>query len=172
MPRRAVPQDAKTDTPPAISVDRRARPLRLGFLVDPRSRDSVCSAIEVATALWGGRYCPLIPVFRTAPSAWLKTRSTRKPPSATQIADGYVRLFEPDYLVETVPGLAGKLAFPSQRVRSLEKILVPGKGVAHEARDTLRYQSSAHSHLGRVGPAVGAERPALSIRARLPDELS
>lgn len=140
MPHRPVPQEAKTDTPPAISIDRRARPLRLGFLVDPRSRDSVRSAIEAATALWGGRYCPLIPVFKTAPSAWLKSRSTRNRPSATKIADGYIRLFEPDYLVETIPALASKLAFPTKRVLSLDQVLVPGEGVAHgvDAADLYR----------------------------------
>lgn len=140
MPRRPVSQEANTADPPAITIDRRARPLRLGFLVDPESHDSVRSAIEVATALWGGRYCPLIPVFKTAPSAWLETHSTRNRPSATTIADGYVRLFEPDYLVETVPSLADRLAFPTKRVLSLDKMLVPGKGIAHgvDAGDLYR----------------------------------
>src|SRR6266498_3763217 len=120
-----------TNDSPSIQAERRARPVRLGLLVDPRSGDSVLRAVETATAVWGGRYCPMIPVFRTAPSAWLKNRSTRRRPSAREIAQGYLRLFEPDYLVETVPGLGGALHFPKERVLSLNKVLEPGKGVRH-----------------------------------------
>src|SRR5437879_10862002 len=90
----------------SISIDRRARPLRLGFLVDPESASSVRAGIQAATAIWGGAFCPLIPILKTPPAEWLKFASSRHPPSAGTIADGYVRLFKPDHLVETVTGLA------------------------------------------------------------------
>src|SRR6266404_1086659 len=123
----------------SISIDRRARPLRLGFLVDPDSPDSVRSGIEAATAIWGGAYCPLIPIFKTPPAEWLKFGPSEPPASATTIAEGYVQLFKPDYLVETMPGLAASLTFPAERTLSLAQ-LFDGKGVDHgvDAADIYR----------------------------------
>src|SRR5207253_1422276 len=110
---------------------RRARPLRMGFLVDARSTDSVRSAIEAATALWGGAYCPLIPIFKTAPASWLKYRSTKRRLSATAIAEGYLQLFRPDYLVETIPGLAAGLTFSPERLLQLGTLFDPERGLSH-----------------------------------------
>ncbi len=114
----------------SIRIDRRARPLRLGFLVDAESPDSVRSGIEVATAIWGGGYCPLIPVFKTVPTEWMKLRAPERHPPASLIADGYVQLFQPDYLVETLAGLAANLTFPSERTLSLAQLFDPN-GVRH-----------------------------------------
>lgn len=114
----------------SISIDRRARPLRLGFLVEPGAANSVRAGIEAATAIWGGAYCPLIPILKTTPTGWQRFASTRQPPSAVTITEGYVRLFEPDYLVETVTGLARGLRFPAERTLSLAAVFEP-RGVTH-----------------------------------------
>ena len=129
------------DDATSITIDRRARPLRFGFVVDARSGESVRKGIEAATALWGGAYCPLIPMFRTAPSEWLKFRSTKRRPSPAAIGDGYIQLFRPDYLVETIPGLAAHLAFPSGRVLELGTLFDAQRGLSHGVGATDIYRA-------------------------------
>lgn len=55
--------------------------------------------MRLATIMWGGQMCPLIPVAKKMPPEWSDTAV-----SASQISRGYVRFFEPDLLVQTAPG--------------------------------------------------------------------
>jgi hypothetical protein len=86
-----------------ISADIRLRPLRIGFLVRPNDLTSVKEIMRYCTAVWGGIYNPIIPVFRTPPKAWAREPFDRIRGMA--VARGYVRFFEPDVYVEAEKGL-------------------------------------------------------------------
>lgn len=78
------------------------RRLRIGYLVDPGDRTAISRVLRMATCSWGGMMCPLIPVMRRVPKAWRDEPFRRPTPS--KITQGYLRFFEPDVFVETVPG--------------------------------------------------------------------
>jgi hypothetical protein len=99
----------------------RLRPIRFGFLVKPDDGNSLLQVFRVNTCLWGGRFNPIIPHLRTVPRWW--DRHGHRFESAKQIVDGYLDFFEPDFIVESVPGLAEGVAFDSKRVLSLSGML-------------------------------------------------
>ena len=78
------------------TVNVKLRPIKLGFLVNPKDKDSLLKAIEINTFLWGGMYNPIIPTYRRIPQKWeygpenLNTQS---------IISGYLDNFDPDYVI-------------------------------------------------------------------------
>jgi hypothetical protein len=52
------------------SVDIKARPLRLAYLVDPRNAEQIRDAIQLSSTLWGGIYSPIIPLYKRLPNTW------------------------------------------------------------------------------------------------------
>ncbi len=96
------------------------RPTRIGFLVRPSNLRGLRSIFQLCSCLWGGMYNPIIPVSRSIPAAW--RRGPHRRPAGRELAQGYVRFFEPDVFVETEPGLArsigiANIAHPSLRSR-------------------------------------------------------
>jgi len=92
----------------SISVRQRLRPVRYLFII-PSDADALLRAAALNTIIWGGIYNPI--VLRTAP------------------LDGYIREFDPDYLVNlTGEGLGGpfettfrfRILTDSDLVRDLE----------------------------------------------------
>lgn len=57
--------------------------------------------MRLATTMWGGQMCPMIPVMTRKPSQWMDKFSNDR---SEQISKGYIRFFEPDLLVQTAPG--------------------------------------------------------------------
>ncbi|TWD09790.1 hypothetical protein FB595_104137 [Sphingobium sp. AEW010] len=84
-----------------VTADITLRPIRLGFLVDPRDIVSIRRVMRMATTMWGGIMCPIIPVMKRLPTAWSSNQLSEQP---QQISQGYIRFFEPDLLVQTKPG--------------------------------------------------------------------
>lgn len=84
-----------------VTADITLRPIRLGFLVDPRDIALIRHVMRMATTMWGGMMCPIIPVMKRLPTAWSDKPLSVQP---QQISRGYVRFFEPDLLVQTKPG--------------------------------------------------------------------
>jgi hypothetical protein len=84
------------------------RPVRLGFLVPPDDLAIVSRVARLSCCLWGGRYNPMIPFFETGGERWVP-RYQRE--GGSRVARGYVDFFEPDVLVETMPGMAEKLGW-------------------------------------------------------------
>lgn len=78
-----------------------SRPLRLGFLVDPKKITSIKKAIEINSTIWGGAYNPLIPVYKGTPR-WEKPFKSPKP---EEIVKGYIEAFDPDILVQCTNNL-------------------------------------------------------------------
>ena len=79
------------------TLELKSRPLKFGFLVDPKRASSIRKAIELSSTFWGGTYNPLIPVYKRAPKNWEKPF---KPPKAVDIVRGYIKAFDPDILVQ------------------------------------------------------------------------
>lgn len=106
--------------PEAINARMRVRPLRLGFLIKPDDRAGLRRVVEINTCLWGGIFNFIIPLFHRTPQRYL-VRPFRGP-NAKEFIAGLIEAFEPDFLVETKPGLATGLAFPEQRVIAIDDI--------------------------------------------------
>jgi hypothetical protein len=104
----------------SIEARIRVRPLRLGFLIKPNDRAALRRVIETNTCLWGGVFSFIIPLFHRAPPRYLD-RPFRKP-TAKEFVAGLLDAFEPDFLVETEPGLASGLVFPEKRIIGIDNI--------------------------------------------------
>ena len=101
----------------------RLRPTRFGFLVAPNDMHSLERVFRVNTCLWGGKYNPIIPVFAKRPSWW--DRHGMRGETADQIVNGYLDYFEPDVLVETIPGQAASLGYAEDRVVAIDRLVPP-----------------------------------------------
>jgi hypothetical protein len=76
----------------------RSRPVRLGFLVNPRDAGEVKKAIQISSTLWGGPYNPFIPIFnRRTPKSWKDLPRTLAPET---IVGGYISAYDPDVLIQ------------------------------------------------------------------------
>jgi hypothetical protein len=81
-----------------VGLNRKVRPLRLAFMLDPSDRSQLLGALEINTILWGGRFNPMVPVYRRTPGQWEMKPFSR--PTAKAILDGYLRAFDPDFVVD------------------------------------------------------------------------
>jgi hypothetical protein len=81
-----------------LSAVVRLRPARIALLVTPGDKAAVIKFMRICTCMWGGKYNPIIPVFRKPPKAWV----AEFPGDVTglEIARGYIQFFEPDAFVE------------------------------------------------------------------------
>lgn len=107
-----------------LSADVRLRPIRFGFLLKPDDKAGVLEACRMNTCLWGGRFNPLIPRFKSVPKWWDRHHPSFE--TAPQIVNGYLDFFEPDFLIEMQPGLAEGLGFDNERVLSPQSVLSRG----------------------------------------------
>lgn len=106
-----------------VHLTTRLRPTRLGFLVAPNDLKNLEKVFRINTCLWGGKYNPIIPVFAKRPNWW--SRHELRGESADQIVNGYLDYFEPDLLVETIPGQAASLGYDEDRVIAIERLNPP-----------------------------------------------
>jgi hypothetical protein len=113
-----------------LSAVVRLRPARIALLVSPRDKAAVVKFMRISACMWGGRFNPIIPVFRKPPKAW----AAEFPGDATglEIARGYIQFFEPDAFVEAQPGLLEKAGLSALRgyisqgrVLTLDELLAP-----------------------------------------------
>lgn len=99
----------------------RVRPLRFAFLVEPTDRTSLRNVFQLNSALWGGSYNFIIPVFNGVPRRYriphLRT------PTAAGMRNGLIEAFQPDFLVEMKAGAATGLGFSQTRVISYTDLL-------------------------------------------------
>src|ERR1041385_2273451 len=80
------------------SINITLRPLKFAFLVDPRKMGALLEAIQVSTFLWGGRFCPIVPVISRVPTIWRKAEWFSRL-NARKISAGYIDTYDPDFLV-------------------------------------------------------------------------
>ncbi len=79
----------------------KCRPLRLAFLIPP-DKAALRKAIQVNSTLWGGTYNPIIPLYAQVPKTW-RMYPGQKVVMKDRVA-GYVRAFDPDFLVDCTGG--------------------------------------------------------------------
>ncbi len=101
----------------------RLRPTRIGFLVSPFDHASIRRVMRYCTCLWGGRFNPIIPVSPELPAAWKRDRRPR--PSGLQLAQRYIRFFEPDVFVDATKGFSTQLGYGDDKVDMLHPRVVP-----------------------------------------------
>jgi hypothetical protein len=106
-----------------ISVEVRLRPVRFAFMARPDDKADLLRIFQTNTCLWGGLYNPIIPFFKRVPAWW--ERNGIRFDSATQIVNGYLDYFEPDFLVETDNGIADGFGVDPKRIIPLAEILPP-----------------------------------------------
>ncbi|HEY9081472.1 hypothetical protein [Magnetovibrio sp.] len=101
--------------------DIRLRPTRVGLLVNPSDKQSIMQFVRYCACLWGGQFNPIIPVSDRLPTKWKEGVFSLR---GRDLAQGYLRYFEPDVLVEAVPGMAAKLGYAATKT-SFTNLIVP-----------------------------------------------
>lgn len=108
----------------SVSVNVRLRPTRFAFMVRPEDAKNLRKIFEINTCLWGGQYNPIIPFFKRVPTWW--ERKGYQFDNATQIINGYLDYFEPDFVVEAEKGIASGFGIDPERILQLADILPRG----------------------------------------------
>ncbi|HUD03903.1 MAG TPA: hypothetical protein VMR73_00210, partial [Candidatus Paceibacterota bacterium] len=80
------------------NVNLKIKPLKLAFLVDPNNVKQIREAIQISSTLWGGAYCPIIPLHKKMPKTWKE--GPVKAPKARKVTLGYIEAFDPDIFVQ------------------------------------------------------------------------
>lgn len=80
------------------SINLKIRPIKLAFLVDPNNAKQVREAIQLSSTVWGGVYCPIIPLHKKMPKTWKD--GPFKAPKAKKVILGYIEAFDPDVLIQ------------------------------------------------------------------------
>jgi hypothetical protein len=73
------------------------RPIKFAFLIDPSKKEDLRQAIRINTFLWGGRFNPIIPVYKRKPAIF--DGSYSKWPGYRSFINGYIDAYDPDYIV-------------------------------------------------------------------------
>lgn len=117
-----------------VTADVSLRPVRLGYLVNPREKQTVRDVMRMTTTMWGGMMSPLIPVMKRLPVEWNDKHLSYGP---LQISRGYIRFFEPDLLVQTKAGQLASLGLSeepawstSQRFFNFDNLIRKDHGLA------------------------------------------
>lgn len=91
------------------TIETKARPIKLAYLVEPDSAEQVRNAIRLSSSLWGGMYFPILPLYKRVPTTWRD--KPLKAPQAKNVILGYLEAFDPDILVQlsgSVPDFIAK----------------------------------------------------------------
>jgi hypothetical protein len=105
------------------SAQVRIRPFRLAFLVEPKDTKALHRVFEMNSALWGGRFNFIVPLFKKVPDRY--KQEYQKPISAKAMISGFIEAFQPDYVVEARPNQCKKygLDFPERRSAIFAELL-------------------------------------------------
>jgi hypothetical protein len=100
----------------------RVRPLRFAFVVEPRDKTGLQKIFETNSALWGGIFNFIIPLFKQVPTRYREKYSKTIPAQA--MLKSLVEAFQPDYLVELKPGAASSygITFPEKRILGIDDL--------------------------------------------------
>jgi hypothetical protein len=116
------------------TIETKARPIKLAYLVEPDNKQQVRNAIRLSSSLWGGMYFPILPLYNRMPATW-RDKPLRSQPAKNVIL-GYLDAFDPDVLVQfsqTVPDFITKTGLeiikPNDIWRYIGDNLAPTFGV-------------------------------------------
>jgi hypothetical protein len=104
-----------------FDVESTVRPVRLAFLVEPNNKTDLKSIFQINSEIWGGKYNPIFPLYKTKPKPW----KTIKDGSCEDIIQALIQYAEPDFLVEITPGSAARYSdyIPVISIRSIRPTL-------------------------------------------------
>ena len=98
-----------------LNIQVKARPIKIAFLVDYDDKDNLKKALTISSALWGGMYFAIIPVYKRIPRKYSDYNGYFLK-SPNDIITGYLGNFDPDYLVNLSAQANSKLPMPAERV--------------------------------------------------------
>ena len=116
-----------------IDLSIRLRPIRFAYLTNPSDTNSLLRIFESNTCLWGGMFNPIIPFYKKTPKWWKNHPAEHE--NFKEIIKGYLNYFEPDFIVETKPGITKYLGIPKESVISMNDLIV-NKSFDEESWDT------------------------------------
>ena len=101
----------------------RVRPLRFAFVVEPKDKAGLQRVFETNSALWGGVFNFIVPLFKQVPQRYREKYFKTIPAKA--MLKGLVEAFQPDYLVELKPGAAASygITFPEKRILAIGDLI-------------------------------------------------
>jgi len=102
------------------TIDVKARPLKLGFLVNPNRASQVRHAIQLASSMWGGMYFPIISIYGKIPRRWRE--DGMRTSKAQDVISGYVDAYDPDILVQVTSDVPHYIASLGIRVIKPDEI--------------------------------------------------
>jgi hypothetical protein len=105
-----------------LRAEIRLRPTRIGFLVRPSDKKSLRKIMRINTCLWGGLYNPIIPIYTRTPKEWEDEHFFTK--KGKDVAQGYVKFFDPDVYVEAEEGLLEKAGLGAFRADRIERKVI------------------------------------------------
>lgn len=90
-----------------LSAVVRLRPARIALLVSPGDIAAVIKFMRISACMWGGRYNPIIPVFRKPPKAW--AAEFPRDVTGLEIARGYIQFSNPMHSSRRNPACSKRL---------------------------------------------------------------
>ncbi|EKE05394.1 MAG: hypothetical protein ACD_19C00318G0001, partial [uncultured bacterium] len=107
---------------PVGTIDIKLRPIRLAFLLNPSDSVSLLDSIRVNSFLWGGSFNPIIPCYIRKPKLWGDKLLTSV--SATDITVGYIKAFDPDFIVPVGNVKIERYNIPEKCIIEFKEILL------------------------------------------------
>ncbi|HZQ20281.1 MAG TPA: hypothetical protein VFA90_16325 [Terriglobales bacterium] len=100
----------------------RVRPLRFAFAVEPKDKAGLQRIFETNSAIWGGVFNFIVPLFKQVPQRYREKYFKTIPAKA--MLKGLVEAFQPDYLIELKPGAAASygITFPDKRILTIDDL--------------------------------------------------
>ena len=68
-----------------LYLTNRLRPTRFAFLADPNDKTQLLEIFQTNTCLWGGKYNPILPLYKRLPEKWWNR--TQKSKIETSVGD-------------------------------------------------------------------------------------
>lgn len=115
------------------------RPIKIAFLVRPNDAKQVREAIQISSTLWGGAYCPIIPLHKNMPKTWKD--GPLKAPKAKDVILGYIEAFDPDVLVQFTNDVP-------QYIKDLKLEIIKPKEIWESVTDEDRRSFSPKNGIG------------------------
>lgn len=104
-----------------LYLSNRLRPTRFAFLADPNDKKQLLEIFQTNTCLWGGKYNPILPLYKRLPEKWGNRIQKSKVDTTQVVLSQYIDFFEPDFLV--VSDSVHNLNFDRNRILRIEDIL-------------------------------------------------
>lgn len=79
-------------------IEVKLRPTKLAILIKHNDFKSLKTAIEINSFLWGGRFNPIIPIFKYIPKIWQEKHSINR--KRKNLIEGYIDAFDPDFIIK------------------------------------------------------------------------